>query len=66
MWVSRERRLEVSNGWLLRRVMERNEIIFLGEVVIVFINWLREVEFMRVRCVRRLMGSSICGNGRWW
>lgn len=46
--------------------MERNEIILLGEAATVFTNWLREVESMRARCVRRLMGSSTCGNGRWW
>lgn len=41
-------------------------MMVLGEAATVFTNWLREMGSVRAKRVRRLMGSSACGNGRWW
>lgn len=64
MWANRVRRSEVSRGWSPRRATERNELMVPGEAATVSTNWLREMGSARARCVRRLMGSSTCGNSR--
>lgn len=66
VWASKERMSEVSSGWSPKRATERKEMMVLGEAATVFTNWLREVESVRARCVRRLTGNSTCVNGRWW